>query len=85
MDYTRPFAASDHAAWQEEYLAAVQPAAPILPARPVRLDLLAGELRRDIWDDEDWFAGWDRRLAGRGSIGLSGFKEPAMSSDHRPF
>ena len=58
VDYSRPFAASDHAAWREEYLAAVQVAeVPRLARRGP--DLLSGAASAlDPWD-EDLFRAWD--------------------------
>jgi hypothetical protein len=63
VDYSRPFAASDHAAWQEEYLANVQVAE--LPALATHeTGLLPGEAAMiDPWDD-DWFLRWDRQFQG---------------------
>ena len=59
VDYARPFAASNHAAWREEYLAAVRGAELPLVARggPDLLPGVAASL--DPWD-EDWFSAWDR-------------------------
>jgi len=61
VDYTRPFAASDHAAWQEEYLAAVQIAELPLFARRGADRLPSSAATLDPWD-EDWFLAWDRPL-----------------------
>ena len=59
VDYSRPFAASNHAAWREEYLAAVRVAELPLFARGGP-DLLPGvAAAMDPWD-EDWFSAWDR-------------------------
>jgi hypothetical protein len=58
VEYGLPFSASDHSAWQAEYLACVQPAdwpevlvqtGPTLPP--------AAHAVAEPWDD--WFAGWD--------------------------
>jgi proteasome lid subunit RPN8/RPN11 len=57
VDYTRPFAGSDHAAWREEYLAAVEMAElPLFDRGPQILPGRAATL--DSWDD--WFSDWDR-------------------------
>jgi hypothetical protein len=58
VDYTRPFAASDHAAWKQQYATCVEAIDPLFLAecdprlRPGALSLL------EPWDDEDWFLGW---------------------------
>ncbi len=59
VDYTGPFAASDHVAWREEYLAAVQVAElPLFSQRnPEFLSSVAGTI--NPWD-EDWLWDWDR-------------------------
>jgi hypothetical protein len=60
MDYSRPFAASNQAAWEKEYLAAVQVADVLFPMR--RSDgppLGPADAAVDPWD-EDWFSTWDR-------------------------
>ena len=60
VDYGRPFDASDHVAWQEEYLANVQVAE--LPLSPLHNpELLPAEAATmlDPWDD-DCFSAWDR-------------------------
>ena len=54
VDYTRPFIASDFAAWQEEYLANVQVEAWPLFARRSRELLPGAAATIDPWD-EDWF------------------------------
>ncbi len=60
VDYTRPFAASDHAAWQEEYLACVQTTDLFfLGECDPRLSPGAVSLL-EPWEDEDWFLHWDR-------------------------
>ena len=61
VDYSRPFAASNPAAWQEEYLVAVKIAEEVFSMRsdPLRWDPLADPM--DPWD-EDWFSAWDRLL-----------------------
>jgi hypothetical protein len=59
VDYTRPFAASDHAAWQKEYLAAVQVAELPLFARRGTDRMPSSAATNDPWD-EDWFPAWDR-------------------------
>lgn len=58
VDYSRPFAASDHAAWQEEYLAAVEVAELPLLTRcgPEPLPGVAAAI--ELWDEE-WFPAWD--------------------------
>ena len=53
VDYTRPFAASDHAAWLAEYQANVEFWEALPLARP---ELAAVH---DPFDD-DWLLGWDR-------------------------
>lgn len=63
VDYSRPFAGSDHDAWQAEYLACVQaadfperlvPPGPNLPS--------AAHSAPEPWDENDWFSGWDNLL-----------------------
>ena len=61
VDYTRPFAASNHAAWQEEYLANVQVAE--LPLFTPRSPVLSRDAAVAIDPgDEDWFLRWDRQF-----------------------
>lgn len=59
LDYSRPFAASNHAAWQEEYLANVQIAeSPLFSGLdPEVVPRAAATV--DPWD-EDWLLAWDR-------------------------
>ena len=57
MDYSRPFAASDHAAWQEEYAAAMQIADTSSLESSGILAPLAASL--DPWED-DWLSDWQR-------------------------
>ena len=83
VDYTRPFGSSQHELWKEEYLANVQPAAAIFPSKPGVLDQFAEELRRDIWDDEGWFADWPQDLVDEEDL-LSGFKEPTHVEHSQP-
>jgi proteasome lid subunit RPN8/RPN11 len=65
VDYSRPFAASDHAAWQEEYLAAVEVAQLPPLARRGPVPLLETNAAIELWD-EDSFSTWDRqRLEGQ--------------------
>ena len=61
VDYSRPFAASDQAAWREEYRAAVEIVEAVFSGRsdPLRLDPLADPM--DPWDD-DRFSARDRLL-----------------------
>ena len=61
VDYSRPFAASDQAAWQAEYLAAVQIDDGLFSGRSDRLRLAPPADSMDLWDD-DWFSAWDRLL-----------------------
>jgi len=56
VDYSRPFAASDHAAWEEQYAAAVQIANVFSRESPGILAPLAASL--DRWED-DWFSDSD--------------------------
>jgi hypothetical protein len=53
VDYSQPFAASDHEAWLAEYEANVDfpQMIPLAPSEPTAL--------RDPYDD-DWLIGWDR-------------------------
>ena len=74
VDYTRPFAASNHAAWREEYQAAVQVADLPLFTRGGP-DLLPGATASLDPRDEDWLSGWDRLLAEEES-GFANAKEP---------
>ncbi len=60
VDYTRPFAASDHAAWKQEYAACVETTDLFfLPERHPHLPAGAVSVL-EPWDDEDWFLSWDR-------------------------
>jgi len=63
VDYSCPFAASDHATWQEEYLACVQLAdMPLLSGlTPEVIPHAAAAI--DPFDD-DWFLRWDRQFQG---------------------
>ena len=61
VDYTRPFAASDHAAWQEEYRANVQVAEWPLLARRSPEPLPSATATIDPWD-EDLFLAWNDLL-----------------------
>ena len=62
VDYSRPFTASDHAAWEREYAACVEIADPLfLAGRDPRVPPGAVSLLQS-WDDEDWFLNWDRPL-----------------------
>ena len=69
VDYSRPFAASDHDAWRKEYLAAVQAAEPplardpLLPSSPVGSP---AEESFDPWDQELWLDAWDEYVGGGG-------------------
>jgi hypothetical protein len=76
VDYSWPFGGSQHELWQEEYLANVQPAAPILSNRSSALERFGEEVRRDIWDDDGWFGDWPQDLVDEEEL-LSGFKEPS--------
>jgi hypothetical protein len=68
VDYSRPFAASDHAAWQEEYLAAVQVIEPPLFGQRLLSLPLGAAAATDPWDEE-LFGPWDGMLdEGRGFI-----------------
>ena len=55
VDYTRPFAASNQAAWREEYLANVQ--AEEWPPTVSRLEPLGAERDLPAFQD-DWFDPW---------------------------
>jgi hypothetical protein len=58
VDYSRPFAASDHDTWEAEYLACVQPADLPGTLLPEGLGLPpAAHAATEPWDD--WFAGWE--------------------------
>ena len=61
VDYSRPFAASDHAAWQEEYLANVQIAEPTLFSGLDFEVIPHAAVAIDLWD-EDQFLAWDRQF-----------------------
>jgi hypothetical protein len=62
VDYTRPFAASDHAAWQEEYLACVKTTDLFfLDDRPSGSSPGAISVLAPL-EDEDWFLDWDRPI-----------------------
>ncbi len=57
VDYSHPFAASNHAAWQEEYEASVQIAdASSLESHGILASLAASP---DPWED-DWLSDWQR-------------------------
>ena len=62
VDYSRPFAASDHAAWLAEYQAHVE-----MP------ELLPRAVLPETWDD-DWLSGWDRLFEEGGFVDR---KEPS--------
>ena len=63
VDYTRPFAASDHAAWKQQYAACVETTDPFfLAERDPRLPVGAVGLL-EPWDDEDWFLSWGKHAA----------------------
>lgn len=74
VDYSRPFGGSQHEQWEEEYLANVERALPILSGRPIALGPFTDELREDIWDDEGWFGDWPEDLVDEEDH-LLGFKE----------
>jgi hypothetical protein len=59
VDYSRPFAATDNAAWEEECLATVQLEEPPVFARSSLEPLPSRAAAIDPWD-EDWFLAWDR-------------------------
>ena len=59
VDYSRPFAASDHVAWKEQYTANVQKADPVWIVKRDPLVSLGDATMPDPWD-EDWFLNWDR-------------------------
>lgn len=69
VDYSRPFAASDHDAWRKEYLAAVQSAEPplardpLLPSSPVGSP---AEESLDPWERELWLDAWEEYVGGGG-------------------
>ncbi|MGD0897170.1 MAG: hypothetical protein ABR915_04995 [Thermoguttaceae bacterium] len=84
VDYTRPFAGSQHEVWQQEYLANVQPAAPIIPSKPSVLEQATAELRRDIWDDEGWFGDWPQDLVDEDEL-VSGFREASHVGQQHSF
>jgi hypothetical protein len=63
VDYSRPFAASDHAAWREEYAACVQSADPLWLAEHDPFLLPEAVAVREPWDEDDWLLDWDDRPA----------------------
>ena len=65
VDYTQPFAASNHAAWREEYLANVQVAELPLLTRPSSGAMPGAVATIDPWDD-DWGLTWDRTFQDEG-------------------
>ena len=56
-----PFAASDHATWQEEYLANVQIAEPPLFSGLDSEVIPHAAVAIDLWD-EDQFLAWERQI-----------------------
>ena len=68
VDYSRPFAASDHAAWKEQYAACVQNADPLWMADRDPFVSLKDVTMPDPWDDDDWFLNWEEHLAGQQTL-----------------
>jgi proteasome lid subunit RPN8/RPN11 len=71
VDYSRPFSASDHAAWKAEYVAAVETTKPLLLAPNDAGALSDAAAALDPWD-EDIFSAWD----GLFEFEPAGFLEP---------
>jgi hypothetical protein len=74
VDYSRPFAGSDHAAWEEECLATVQVEEPPIFTRSNLEPLPSRAAAIDPWD-EDWFLAGDRPSR-EGEPGFAQKKEP---------
>ena len=61
VDYGQPFAGTDVAAWEQEYMANVIAAnLPLLETDDLSGDLFAGELQHHYWDWEDFYDGAPR-------------------------
>lgn len=63
VDYSRPFVASDHAAWKEQYAACVQTTDPLWTAQRDPFPPTGPVTALDPWDEDDWLLGWDERPA----------------------
>ena len=61
VDYSRPFAASNHAAWREEYAACVQKADPLWLGKRDPFLPTGAVAAREPWEEDDWLLGWDDR------------------------
>jgi len=83
VDYMRPFDGSQHETWQEEYLANVQPALPLLSGKPSVMEPFGDDLYEDIWDDEGWFGDWPEDL-GDEEDHLLDFKERRHVEQSQP-
>jgi hypothetical protein len=59
VDYRRPFPASDHIAWQDEYVACVQVAEPSWLSERDPLLLSDPLSPLEPWEEDDWLSGWD--------------------------
>ena len=61
VDYGQPFAGTDVAAWEQEYVANVVVAnAPLMEPDNLSADLFAGEQHHHYWDWEDFYDGVPR-------------------------
>ncbi len=61
VDYGQPFAGTDVAAWEQEYVANVVVAnAPLMEPDNLSADLFAGEPQHHYWDWEDFYDGAPR-------------------------
>ena len=61
VDYGQPFAGTDVAAWEQEYVANVVVAnAPLMEPDNLSADLFAGEPHQHYWDWEDFYDGAHR-------------------------
>jgi hypothetical protein len=74
VDYSRPFAGSDQAVWEEECLATVQVEEPPAFTRSGLEPLPSRAAAIDPWD-EDWFLAWD---------GPSREEEPGFAQSKEP-
>ena len=63
VDYRRPFAASDHAAWREEYAACVKIVEPLWLDQRDPFPPLGATVALEPWEEDDWLLGWDDRPA----------------------
>jgi hypothetical protein len=68
VDYSQPFAASDHEAWLAEYRGNVD----VHEALP--LPSMSKPSAADLWED-DWFVGWDQPFEQRDAISVEDHRD----------